>query len=284
MIELLALYQWALFSGVLSATALALLGSHLASRDQSLQSLSVSQAATVGVLLSAALLVGHDAEHTDNLLPIIGGIILATTVFFFGERLVANRRTAKTSVFLVMFTVLLALSYWIISYFPALEGHMAQAFFGDLVTLSGTAMWISSVISLLALLLLLRYWNVFANDSFNIPIIGVAYLNGKISLYAFNAISLLLITSSIYSLGLLFTIACLFLPTVIFSYVQQPSLRLHLLLVIILAAVSTVCGFIMTLYFDRFPTVPTVVLVMLFLGLLLLMLVNLFYSKKNSCE
>lgn len=280
MIELLALYTWALFSGVLSAMALALLGCHLASRDQSLQSLSVSQAATVGVLLGAALLVDHHPDSTESLLPVLTGILCAGGVFFLGERLVANRRAAKTSVFLVLFTVLLALGYWIISYFPALEGHMAQAFFGDLVTLSGGAIWISAIVSLLTLLTLIRYWKVFSNDSFNIPIIGVSYLGNKHTLTAFNALTLLLITTSIYSLGLLFTIAYLFLPTVIFSYVRRPSLRLHLSLVILLAASSILCGFILTLYYDRFPTVPTVVLVMLFQGLLLLILINRFYTAR----
>ena len=281
MIELLALYTWALFSGVLSAMALALLGCHLASRDQSLQSLSVGQAATVGVLLGAALLVDHQSDSTESLMPVLTGILSATLIFFLGERLVANRRAAKTSVFLVLFTVLLALGYWIISYFPALEGHMAQAFFGDLVTLSGSVIWISSLVSLVTLVLLIRYWKIFSNDSFNIPIIGVSHISNKSSLTAFNALTLLLITTSIYSLGLLFTIAYLFLPTVIFSYVRRPSLRLHFSLVIILAAASMLCGFILTLYYDRFPTVPTVVLVMMFLGLLLLMLVNRFYKAKN---
>ena len=276
---LLDLYKWALVSGVLSAMALSLLGSHLASRDQSLQSLSVSQAATVGVLLGSALFVGHDETLLSGLIPVMTGFILASVIFFLGERLVANRRAAKTSVFLVLFTVLLALSYWIISYFPALEGHMAQAFFGDLVTLSGTAMWLSSAVSLIALFVLLRYWKRFSNDSFNIPIIGTAYLNGRNSLWAFNGLSLLLITSSIYSVGLLFTMACLFLPTVIFSYSRKASLRLHFVFVVTVAAVSTVAGFILTLVFERFPTVPTVVMVMLLLGVLLLGISN--RSKPN---
>lgn len=260
MIELLALYTGAIFSGLLCATALALLGCHLATRDQSLQSLVVSQAATVGVLLGAAMMIGSHSNISGSAVPLLAGIVTATLLYFAGERLTVGWRAGKTNVYLALFTLLLALSYWLISYFPALESHMSQAFFGDIVTLTGNTLWFTSSVSAVALILLMLWWKPFTNDSFIISVVGVKQVEKPFYFHLFRLITLLLISTSIYAMGLLFTIAFLLLPTVIFSFSRTPSIRLHLCLVSLTAAASFATGFVLSLYFDRISTVPTIVL------------------------
>ena len=274
MIELLALYSQALISGLLCAVALAILGCHLASRDQSLQSLVVSQAATVGVLFSAAVMLGNHSDITENPIPMITGVLMATLLYFLGEWLVVGKSASKTSVFLALFTIMLALSYWLISFFPALEGHMSKAFFGDIVTLTGVTLQFTTAVSTIALLALLLCWKQMANHSFIISVIGNAQIGNRGSLHLSNALTLLLISTSIYAMGLLFTIAYLLLPTVIFSFIRLPSIRLHLLLVTFTAAAGFVFGFILSLYFDRISTVPTIILTTACLGVLIQHAVN----------
>ena len=100
MIQLLPLYLWAIVAGVLCAMALALHGCHLVSRDQSLQSLVVSQAATVSVLLGAALTIDRPSQISDNPVPLLCGFVVAAVSYFAGEHLVAARSASKTSIFL----------------------------------------------------------------------------------------------------------------------------------------------------------------------------------------
>jgi ABC-type Mn2+/Zn2+ transport system permease subunit len=282
MIELLALYTGAIFSGLLCATALALLGCHLASRDQSLQSLVVSQAATVGVLLGAAVMIGNHGQFGSSPLPLLSALITATLFYFIGEQLTGARRTGKTNIYLALFTLLLAVSYWLISYFPALESHMSQAFFGDIVTLTGTTLWFTSCVSSAVLLLLLLRPKPFVNDSFIISIVGVSHVEQPLYFHLFRAITLLLISTSIYAMGLLFTIAFLLLPTVVFSFTRKASIRLHLRLVTLTAASGFIAGFVLSLYFDRISTVPTIVLTTGLLGATVLVVINLLTTSDRE--
>lgn len=280
MIELLVLYKEAIASGLLCATALALLGCHLASRDQSLQSLVVGQAATTGVLLGAALTLGSHSVMTGRSVPMISGLLIATLLYFFGEWLVKAKSSSKSSIFLALFTVMLAMSYWLISYFPALEGHMSKAFFGDIVTLTGDTLRFTTAVSTIAVLSLLVCWKQMANHSFVISVVGDAEVSNRNLLHLSNTLTLLLISTSIYAMGLLFTIAYLFLPTVIFSFLRLPSIRWHLLLVMLSAAAGFLVGFVLSLYFDRISTVPTIVLTTANLGLMLLYAANKYLYAK----
>jgi hypothetical protein len=85
-------------------------------------------------------------------------------------------------------------------------------------------------------------------------------------------------------MGLLFTIAYLFLPTVIFSYLKVPSIRLHLLMVTFTATVSFAAGFALSLYFDRISTVPTIVLTTGIYGLLLLYIANTLLPSQRVAD
>ena len=274
MIELLSLYAGAILAGMLCATALALLGCHLVSRDQSLQSLVVSQAATVGVLLGAVLAISRHSNVNASPVPLITGIAAAAMAYLLGEKLTATKRASKTGIYLALFIMLLAMSYWLISYFPALESHMSQAFFGDIVTLSGYTLWFASAVSLLALLSLLVWWKALANHSFIVSVMSGDQVGNHAALHWFSALTLLLISTSIYAMGLLFTIAFLLMPTVTFCYLKVPSVRMHLCLVSLTAAASFGAGFALSLYFDRISMVPTIVLTTGFFGVAVLYIAN----------
>lgn len=289
MIELLRLYSSAMASGLLSTVALALLGCHLAARDQSMQSLVVSQAATVGVLLGAVFLISYRTDHTapgesitTSSIPLLAGLAVAATAYVFAERFSARRRAAATSIQLAFYTLLLATSYWLVSFFPALESHLSQAFFGDIVTLSGNTLTLISMVSLAALIALVTAWKPLTNHSFIISVMGVSHIGNRLPLQLFRLLSLVLICTSIYALGLLFTMAYLFLPTVIFSFLNAASVRLHFVLVALTASISFVIGFVLSLYFERISTVPTLVLSTGLLGLAALPIINRLLSRRTS--
>ena len=83
----------------------------------------------------------------------------------------------------------------------------------------------------------------------------------------FPLISVALICLSVQFLGFLFTVACLFLPTAIFSYLAGSGLKFHAKLCLSTAALSALTGFLLSLQFTRLPTVPSVVVSMFMIAL-----------------
>jgi len=259
-IELLQLYTGAIVAGLLCAAALALLGCHLVSRNQSLHSLVLSQAATVGVLVGAAIGLNHQTSLASDEIPLLTGLLFSTLALLISAKLEKGRRTTSSSTHLAFFAMLLAMSYWLVSFFPSLENHFSQAFFGDIVTLSGKDLWVSSGVSVVVLTVLLAWWKPFADQSFLLSVIGDASVNNRTTLLLFQVLSLLLICTSIYAMGFLFTMAFLLLPTVILSYSSIPSIKRHITLTILSATLGFAAGFVLSLHFERISTVPTIVL------------------------
>ena len=79
--------------------------------------------------------------------------------------------------------------------------------------------------------------------------------------------SLLLIVTSVFSVGLLLTLSALFVPTLVLSFVRGTHLRKHFVLCAVVSGLAVVLGFFVTLQLEDYPTVPIVVLFLLFLSL-----------------
>ncbi len=268
--ELLEVYYSAILVGALMAAVLSILGAHLASRDKALQSLTISQAATTGVLAGVVLSGGELVDALDSYLPPLGALVFATLVFGLSEKALSLKRSGRGNVLIAVFTSLLALGYGIIAYFPQLESHMAQAFFGDLVTLSGAELWTTGIVAGFGILFFLFRTRTILDESFSLAIFGPNDVLSKssTSAFTFNAMALLIISVSVYGLGLLYTIAALFIPTVVFSFVSRSNARTHLAYCASVSTIATIVGFSLSLTATRVPTVPAIVAIMLLASLL----------------
>jgi ABC-type Mn2+/Zn2+ transport system permease subunit len=284
LIQLLAIYKWNLVTGVVQAGFLSILGIHLSARDKTIQSLCLSQAATFGVLLGLGIsdfLLGTH-EHDFDLSSIAIGLLSVLIIFLVSEKLSFSKKISRSSFFVSLFLVLLALSYWLVSFFPSLESHMSQTFFGDLVTLSGLNLYLSLIVSTLGLIILLVNYLSFSRDSFNFTILDLFFVKGQNSWWLFQIIVLMGLTISIFASGFLFTVTSLFLPTVLFSFWPKSGLLKHHLLCLSLSTVSTGLGFFLSLVWSRFPTVPTIVIVQVSLGTLVILLAKLVSLIKSN--
>lgn len=271
MIELLLLYKWAIFAGTVVAAALALLGCHLAARDKSMQTLCVGQGATLGVLLGMAFFSGSAVhEEAMHIGPFFAAAFFSIGVFWLSELIVGKRQASKNTFFSCLFASLLAMNYLVTAIIPALENHMAQVFFGDLATLTNTDALLTIALGAVLLCLLVVYWRSLSGQSFNEAIFGqsVFLSRGGLSTAMFKILTVAALSFSVQFLGFLFTMGCLFLPTTIASVAATRGLRNHFLFAAILAAVGTIVGFTLSLAYTRLPTVPTVVLSILALGIL----------------
>lgn len=268
MTDLLFIYRWTFLAGVIVAPALSILGAHLATRDKAMQTICIGQGGSVGVLLG--LLLSHllmMKEHDIEWVPFLFSIIFASFTFFISEKLTRKRASSRNSHFAALFACLLANGYLLSAVFPELEHHMVQVFVGDLATLCDEEATSALCLGFGLLFLLIYQWKDFSFDSFKIALFDDSTFLRKNRL--FNFITLLATALSVQFLGFLFSVASLFLPTVIASFIIKQGLKRHYLFVAILSVLSTLLGFLASLYFSRLPTVPTIVTVELALGLIL---------------
>ncbi len=266
MSEFLSIYKWAIAASAMMAPALALVGCHLAARDKAMQTLCIGQGASFGVLVGLGLLKMLDAsEDLQHFAPFVFAAAFSIGTYYFGERLVSRRGASRNTFYTAIFGSLLALSSLICSIFPPLENHMTQVFFGDLATLSDKEAWVTLLLAIVVLFVMVNSWRKLSKQSFLIAIFGekVARRQSRIFQIAVNFFFLLVVAFSVQFLGFLFTVALLFLPTVIVSGLPLRSLLKHYGVVVVLASLSTVSGFLISLYFSRLPTVPTIVFLLI---------------------
>ena len=266
MMDLVLIYQWTIVAGVIAAPALAILGSHLATRDRAMQTMCVGQGAMVGVLLGIGLLGSYDRSP----LGLLGAVAVSIATYLVTDKLTANRSASRNTTFAFVFAVLLATAALVTALFPALESHMAQVYFGDLATLTTFDSVVTAVVGSICLLLLVVRSHALADHSFEAAIFGgVVDAKGRRGgEILFTLLSLVMLCLSVQFVGFLFTIGMLFLPTALMNFIATKGLKLHLSLIGVLAAISTLAGFLLSLGYTRLPTVPTILVVMFGLSLI----------------
>lgn len=277
--ELFALYAWTFPASLVFGGALALLGGHLASRNREMQTLCVSQGAVFGVLLSIGLIhvtSGHEDE--TRILPTVGALLFATITFLATNAWVKNRAGLKGAIYASVFAFLIAIGYLTTALFPALESHMSQAYFGDLATMTASDSQFSLGFGLVACALFAYFWKAISNQSFEISYFGnrVSAQHAKKQALLFNALALLLIAYAIQTMGFLYAISCLFIPTTLFSMSGLVGLRRHLALSFAAAAIASPLGLAVSLVNTRLPTVPTISVLLFVVGLVLIGITRLF--------
>ena len=269
MLELLVLFKWTILASMISASVLAFIGVQLAATEKSVQVLSMSQGAILGVLIGMAAIgfAVHDGSELEtHFLPLLFSSILAFIVSQYGEYITRRVSSSKNTYYVAIFSFLMAFSYLLSSMFPALESHMTQVFFGDLATLTNFDSIVTVVLSAACFVFFFFTNNVVLNDSFESAIYGLEkrFLPGKNRLLQLivNIVSTVFICFSIQFLGLLFTISCLFIPTSILAYHNAGSVKLHVALCMIGSVVSSALGILLSLYFSSLSTVPCIVVVL----------------------
>lgn len=260
MIEMLGLYVWTILAGVLAAPALALLGTHLATRDRAMQTLCVGQGAMVGVLCGIGFLHRFEGTIVFTFGPFGSALLFSSLTYVATDVLVAHRTASRNTMFAFVFALLLATGYLVGSLFPALESHMAQIYFGDLATLTEINSQVTIVMSLICIGFLVVFAKQISNQSFEHAIFGRS--EPSRSARAFQLVSLAMLCLSVQFVGFLFTVAMLFLPTALLTFVSRRGLIRHFFACVFVSAFGTAVGFTLSLYYTRLPTVPAIVMVM----------------------
>lgn len=267
--SLLQIYGLPIIASGLLALSLAVIGAQVAARDRAMQTLCLSQGALLGVLVSIGLLGGYGHPEEPGLFfPFVGSIV--GTLFTFGasEIFVKKIDSSKNTYFAAFFAVLLAAGHCVTAMFPGLETHMTQRYFGDLAVITDNAAIAGIVVSVTSGVSLIFIAEKLTKASFFESALGIQtedFSRPKRWLMVFFILALISFSTQV--MGLLFTVTALFVPTAVLSQMSG-GYRDHLQACALIASLSTMGGFILSLIGPALPTVPLVSLTMVTLSTL----------------
>lgn len=280
--ELISLFFLTICSGLISSLNLSLIGSQLASRGQSVQSMVLAVGMSLGIILTMGLSHNLDEQHSFHLLPILGGVFFGISLLLLTQLISKKIQGNKSSYFISIYAILLALTHLVTNIIPGLETHMAQNYFGDIAVMSDEENYINLVISGISLIILLKFWNKISFVSFQTAIFGGSFwqIHSKKINLIFWFLSILVLIMSIHFLGFLFSLALLFIPSALLSK-KEKSLRFFTIQLLLLASISEITGFILSLYFGNLPTTPVIILSLLFWALIFNFLEKIYYLRRR---
>ncbi len=260
--ELLSIYKWSLPACVIAAGVLSLIGAQWTARGQSAQIFVLSQGSSLGVVLGLIfnLLFGTDL-HFINL--ILGFSLGWLTLLF--SNWITQGRADRNHIYLTLFVFFLALTYLLTSLTPALESHMAAAYFGDLAVMSDAAAVIVAIIGLASLIFIIKEWKFLSLVSFQLSNSSLIQRRWKNTL--FEAITLIVTAASVQNMGYLFTIGSLFIGTS-FAAHRSRDLNAYTFKMLMIAVSGSLLGFVISLLSTKLPTVPCVILGQVLIGIL----------------
>lgn len=261
-LELLSIYKWSLPASVFAAGVLSLIGAQWTARGQSAQIFVLSQGSSLGVVLGLALniVLGTDL-HALNL---VLGFSLGWLTLLFSHRLTQGR-SDRNHIYLTLFVLFLALTYLLTSMTPALESHMAAAYFGDLAVMSDLAGQVVGVIALLALVFVLKNWKILSLSSFQFSNSSLIHRQPKNTV--FEMLTLLVTAAAVQNMGYLFTIGSLFIGTS-FAAHRSRDLKSYTQRMLFISISGSVLGFVISLLSTNLPTVPCVILGQVVMGMM----------------
>lgn len=290
MIEVLAMYASTLVAVILVAAALALVGSQIAARQSITESLVVSQSSAFGVALAVAIppwlllwFAGVPAGEVKDALTAVAeslkeplvryviGFLLTAWVVRLGRFAMGSgpssrsaaslRPEARNTVYIGLFVLLTALTYLMTAISPVLEGHIVAAFFGDPTFISPQEATGIAVLAVVVCIFMAWQWRQISSWSFEVATFGAPPLSPKLKRcqLIFSMASLLLLYSAVVLMGLLFTLACLLLPTILLAPACRHN-RSFSRAIAPVAMVGAGGGFVFSLWEGSLPTTPCIAL------------------------
>jgi zinc/manganese transport system permease protein/iron/zinc/copper transport system permease protein len=147
---------------------------------------------------------------------------------------------------------------------------MASAYFGDLATMSDGAAKLSLIGAGLFIAFVLSHWRRLTQISFEL--VNQSFIHRDWKNRLFDAGTLLVTTMAIQSMGYLFTMGSLFIATS-FASSRSRNLQNYTVRILVISALGSLLGFVVSLLSTSLPTVPCVMLGQILVG-------SLTYMKK----
>jgi zinc/manganese transport system permease protein len=271
MIEAILLYKWAIVSSLVIAPALALVGAQSLARNWTLRALIVGQAVSlgtyVGLLLISILGIIHDSGNSsDDVIQYLIVLLISVSVAALlgglsvkmDARLIREADPNRTGFAVAQYAMLMAATAAVMALSPHLESHLASAFTGDLSTASDLESRLTLAFSLGVFGWIWLNWFGLSKIAFEKTVLLKAPTKPEI---LFSLITLFAMALSMHSLGVLFVVGSLFIPSsVLMAFGKRRSRLLDFRRNLSLVSLSgTLVGFLVSLTFHEIPTTPAII-------------------------
>lgn len=320
MMELINIYSLTLIAVGLSSVALALIGSQISARNSAVKSLVISQSSAFGITVAVALqpflerklkpLIGsfltstggepspatqplaqpltQSLGSTDPLLTFVLGLIVTLVVYGLSAAALRSQQGSRNTFYIGVFVLLSALTYLMTAITPTLEAHVVSSFFGDPTFILPEEAIGIGVFAAIVLIFSWVYWRPISAWSFQISTFGREPICPRLITVqrVFNALTLLLLFASVLLMGLLYTLSCLLLPTILLAGVS-PSNKVFKVVLVPMAFVGSVGGFLFSLWEGTLPTAPAMTLGLVVMGVAIgatLALLTRLISSADAAE
>jgi ABC-type Mn2+/Zn2+ transport system permease subunit len=153
---------------------------------------------------------------------------------------------------------------------------MSQAYFGDLATLSNGDCQLMIPIAFLMVTLHVKYLRPITGVNFRLVILDqTARFRTSKMVTAIGVLGILFICISVQTLGFLFTVGMMLIPTSIIRLHGEAGLSSHVKRTSLIACVSVLVGFVASLNLPSAPTVPLILLITLAASLITVLLLRI---------
>lgn len=265
MSESFYLYRWAVLAAMIAAPALALVGAQLMARGWTTRALIVSQGSSTGLILGLSAL---SVLGVSSSVAVFGGaltaaIALSTTIgtvlFLMDRNEIRNAVTGDPRANAVLFSIyalLLSVSSLVTAYSPHLEINMTTSFIGDISTVTDLESRLSLAGALAIAGWIWLQWNELTRDAFNHVVLGERVRGNRAWMFAF--LTAITISVAMQSMGFLFVLGSLFIPTSLLGH-GQSGLRRFRFEITAVATLGALLGFFLSLQIGSLPTAPAIV-------------------------
>lgn len=258
--EMLEFYALNILVGVILAVTLGLLGVHLVIRQKSLETLMIGQTMQLGIIVGAFIssLLWHETKliHEGHIgLGISLG--LAGFIYFLHGKLSKKWYQLKTELALIAIILSIALTHVLTALNPLIESHFVRSFVGDIVTASQGENYFLIIVGLLGLIYFLNFKQKLFEDSLDLGLYGD--LTHKRA-YGFEFVLFLTMGVSIHVFGLMFTLGCLLIPTILMGLSKSINYKSLILNILLGNSLAVLGGFLLNIQFENLPTSPSIVI------------------------
>jgi zinc transport system permease protein len=273
--EMLEFYALSILVGVVLAVSLGLLGIHLVIRQKSLETLMIGQTMQLGIIVGAfaSSILWHEAKiiHEGHIGVLIS-LGLAGFIYFLHGHLSKKWYQLKTELALIAIILSIAMTHVLTALNPLIESHFVRSFVGDIVTASQGENYFLIIVGVLSLIYFLGFRRKLFEDSLDLGLYGDL---GHKRVYGFEFVLFLTMGLSIHVFGLMFTLACLLVPTILMSLSKSISYKNLILNIVIGNSLAVMGGFLLNIQFENLPTSPSIVILLSLIFSLRLILADL---------
>jgi ABC-type Mn2+/Zn2+ transport system permease subunit len=238
-------------ASVLAGGVIAASGVFLIPQGKVLSLLALGQAVILGRVVANLF----DLNSTPSFLLCLTFYYLTYLFLFFSARF----KTVTDIFSVALYFTFLAIGFFLLRLYPGLEFGLVNAFYNDVVSLSYKESLLAICLFLLANILLMCFYKYFLKQNF---LYSVLHSRRPLSFLFFD-FSLIL---AFYYFGSLFTMGFLLLPGVIFGNRMQSFFQ-SFFLAFISGYIASAGGFLLSLEYHRFSTIPSQVILCLIISI-----------------